>query len=94
MCRGDGSNNQNTGIAIAFFVHLRALKEQGGDDILPVIFSDNYISLAPGESRVIKCTYSTKNADDTTPYFPTPAWNLDIAESNGDCGFEDGLPKE
>ncbi|MFS2185400.1 glycoside hydrolase family 2 protein [Mucilaginibacter sp. Mucisp84] len=85
---------KNTGSAVAFFVHLRALKGQGGDDILPVIFSDNYISLAPGESRVIKCTYSTKNADGTAPYFLTSAWNLDIAASSGDCGFEDGLPKE
>jgi exo-1,4-beta-D-glucosaminidase len=85
---------KNTGSAVAFFVHLRALKGQGGDDILPVIFSDNYISLAPGESRVIKCTYSTKNADGATPYLLTSAWNLDTAGSTGDSGFEDGLPKE
>ncbi|XHR92093.1 glycoside hydrolase family 2 protein [Mucilaginibacter sp. UC70_90] len=85
---------KNTSGAVAFFVHLRALKGQGGDDILPVIFSDNYISLAPGESRVIRCTYSTKDADGTAPYFLTSAWNLDIAASSGDCGFEDGLPKE
>ena len=84
----------NTGKSVAFFVHLRALKGKDGDDILPVIFSDNYISLAPGETRVLKCTYSNKDAAGTTPYFLTSAWNLDTAKSTADqqAGFEDGLP--
>jgi hypothetical protein len=29
---------------------VRTLKERNGDDILPVIFSDNYISLAPAKA--------------------------------------------
>jgi exo-1,4-beta-D-glucosaminidase len=84
----------NTGKSVAFFVHLRALKGKKGDDILPVIFSDNYISLAPGETRVIKCTYGNKDASDATPYFLTSAWNVDTAKSESDeqAGFEDGLP--
>ncbi|MES2274852.1 MAG: glycoside hydrolase family 2 protein [Bacteroidota bacterium] len=84
----------NNGKSVAFFVHLRALKGKGGDDILPVIFSDNYISLAPGESRVIKCTYKTTEAKGTTPYLLTSAWNLDLAKSSGSTneGFETGLP--
>ena len=84
----------NTGKSVAFFVHLRALKGKNGDDILPVIFSDNYISLAPGEKRVLTCTYSNKDAVNATPYFLTSAWNLDTAKSSGDRqgGFEDGLP--
>ncbi|HEX3385083.1 MAG TPA: hypothetical protein VHS53_07850, partial [Mucilaginibacter sp.] len=62
-------------------VHIRALKGKGGDDILPVIFSDNYIELAPGEKRVIKCSYATKDANGAAPYFQTSAWNLDMAAS-------------
>jgi exo-1,4-beta-D-glucosaminidase len=84
----------NTGKAVAFFVHLRALKGKTGDDILPVIFSDNYISLAPGESRVIKCSYKITDASQATPYFLTSAWNLDAAKSSAglNAGFESGLP--
>jgi exo-1,4-beta-D-glucosaminidase len=86
----------NTGKTVAFFVHLRALKGKAGDDILPVIFSDNYISLAPGETRVLTCTYKNKDAMNAAPYFQTSAWNLDISKSNGDqrAGFEEGLPAE
>ena len=80
----------NTGKTVAFQVHLRALKGQRGDDILPVIFSDNYIELAPGESRVIRVTYANKDAEGIVPYFLTSAWNLDIGPSDAakGAGFE------
>ena len=37
----------------ALMVRLKAVREKSGDRILPAIYSDNYISLMPGESRVI-----------------------------------------
>lgn len=66
----------NTGKAVAFFVHLRALKGIDGDDILPVFFEDNYFSLAPGESRTIRCSFETKDAGTEAPYFLVTAWNI------------------
>jgi exo-1,4-beta-D-glucosaminidase len=80
---------RNTGKTVAFFVHVRVLKEKNADDILPVIFSDNYISLAPGESRAIECTYENKDAGDGTPYVLTSAWNLNMAGSKAEknAGF-------
>ncbi|HYK44652.1 MAG TPA: glycoside hydrolase family 2 protein [Parafilimonas sp.] len=80
----------NTGKAVAFFVHVRALKDKNADDILPVIFSDNYISLAPGESRTIECRYENKYAGSASPYILTSAWNLDVANSKAEnnAGFE------
>jgi exo-1,4-beta-D-glucosaminidase len=85
----------NTGKAVAFFVHVRVLKEnpdshRDADDILPVIFSDNYISLAPGESRTIECSYENKDAGNGTPYILTTAWNLNTMGSkvSGNAGFE------
>jgi exo-1,4-beta-D-glucosaminidase len=69
----------NTGKVVAFFVHVRVLKEKNADDILPVIFSDNYISLAPGESRTIECSYENKDAGNSTPYILTEAWNFNVA---------------
>ncbi len=81
---------KNTGKTIAFFVHLRVLKEKNADDILPVIFSDNYISLAPGESRTIECSYLNKDAGNATPYILVSGWNLDIKGSKTikEAGFE------
>lgn len=80
----------NTGETVAFQVHLRALNRKSGDDILPVIFSDNYLELAPGESRAIRCTYANKDAGEATPFFLVSAWNLDGAASKatGNAGFD------
>lgn len=85
----------NPGKAVAFFVHLRALQGKAGDDILPVFFSDNYFSLAPAESRVIKCSFKTTDAKKAIPYLLTSAWNLDLEKSVGGAneGFETGLPE-
>ncbi len=73
----------NTGKTVAFQVHLRALKGRSGDDILPVMFSDNYIELAPGETRSISCSYADKDAKGAEPFFVTSAWNLDLAKCKG-----------
>ena len=67
----------NKGNTVAFFVHLRALKGKGGDDILPVIFDDNYLLLAPGETRVIHCSYENKDAAGAQPHIKVTAWNMD-----------------
>ncbi|WP_177191791.1 glycoside hydrolase family 2 protein [Parafilimonas terrae] len=80
---------KNTGKAVAFFVHVRCLNHEKGDDILPVIFSDNYISLAPGESRTIECSYENKDAQNATPYILASGWNIDVSNSsaNKNSGF-------
>jgi len=56
---------KNTGKAVAFQLRLRAAEKLSdgafGMDILPAIYSDNFIELAPGESRIITCTYALKD---------------------------------
>ena len=39
---------------IAFFIEMKAKNNQNNEVILPVFWSDNYISLLPGEVRSIK----------------------------------------
>ena len=80
----------NTGRTVAFQVHLRALKGRSGDDILPVIFSDNYLQLAPGETRTVTCTYADKDAESAVPFFLASAWNLDAeaSKTTANAGFE------
>jgi exo-1,4-beta-D-glucosaminidase len=90
---------RNLGKSVAFFVHLRVLRSSTGEDILPLIFSVNYICLAPGESRVITCKYAKSGwgpgPEGSKPIFQVSAWNLDIGGSKGDgkIKFEEGLPQ-
>lgn len=79
----------NTGSTVAFQVHLRALKGPSGDDILPLIFDDNYFELAPGETRVIRCAFANRDAAGAIPFFRVSAWNLDDKNSKApdNAGF-------
>src|SRR5258708_3236882 len=42
----------------AFFLRLQITKGKGGDEVLPALWQDNYISLLPGETRRIGATYA------------------------------------
>ncbi|HXK17973.1 MAG TPA: hypothetical protein VNG33_09230 [Polyangiaceae bacterium] len=46
----------NTGTTLAFFTRLRALTAQGGE-LLPAYFSDNFVSLLPGEAVELQVTW-------------------------------------
>ena len=43
---------RNPSDGLAFFVQLR-LVDPSGDDLLPVVWSDNYVSLLPGETMIL-----------------------------------------
>src|SRR5205823_10769327 len=47
-----------TGNVPAFFLRLQVTKGKGGDELLPVIWQDNYLSLLPREKRTVTATYS------------------------------------
>lgn len=47
---------ENPGKAIAFFVRLK-VNGTDGEEILPVLWEDNYFSLLPGEQRTIAATF-------------------------------------
>ncbi len=47
----------NPSKSLAFFVRLKVNKGKGGDEVLPVLWEDNYVSLLPGEQREITARY-------------------------------------
>lgn len=49
---------QNTGKVVAFQVQIQPEQRDGSRVPASVIYSDNFIELAPGEKRVIKCKYA------------------------------------
>lgn len=46
---------------LAFFMELNAVKKSDGSSVLPVFWSDNYISLAPGESKMLNLKFYNKD---------------------------------
>jgi len=47
---------KNTGSGVAFMTEIALIESESGAEILPSIYSDNYITLFPGESKLITIT--------------------------------------
>jgi exo-1,4-beta-D-glucosaminidase len=71
----------NTSRAVAFFVRLE-ITGRGGDEALPVLWEDNYVSLLPGERRVLTATYPRRALGGAAPRGVACGWN--VARTRGD----------
>jgi len=67
---------RNTGKAVAFFVRLQLMKGRGGEEVLPVLWQDNFITLMPGESRTVTASINTKDLGSATPTLVVSGWNI------------------
>jgi exo-1,4-beta-D-glucosaminidase len=68
---------ENPSKSLAFFVRLKVDKGKGGDEILPVFWQDNYISLLPGEKREVTATYRTQELGASQPTVEVSGWNVE-----------------
>jgi exo-1,4-beta-D-glucosaminidase len=68
---------ENRGKTIAFFVRLKLDKGKGGEEILPVVWQDNYLSLLPGEKREVTATYRSGSSGAATPEVEVTGVNVE-----------------
>jgi exo-1,4-beta-D-glucosaminidase len=68
---------ENPSKNLAFFVRLKVDKGPKGEEILPIVWEDNYISLVPGEKREITATYRTSELGAAKPVVEVGGWNVD-----------------
>jgi len=62
---------------LAFFVRLKVDKSKDGEEMLPVLWQANYISLLPGEKREITATYRASELGAAKPYVEVSGWNVE-----------------
>ena len=67
---------ENSSKNLAFFVRLKVTKGKGGDEILPVLWQDNYVSLLPGEKREVTATYRAQELGTAQPVVEVSGWNV------------------
>jgi exo-1,4-beta-D-glucosaminidase len=67
---------ENPSRALAFFVHLAVRKGAGGEEVLPVLWDDNYVTLLPGETREIDARYAPKDLGSAKPAVSVEGWNV------------------
>jgi exo-1,4-beta-D-glucosaminidase len=66
----------NPSKSLAFQVQLSVVNDKTGDEILPVLWDDNYFSLLPGESRIVSARYTEAPGADQLR-LEVNGWNID-----------------
>ena len=60
--------------AVALFQHVSIKRSAGGEPMLPILWSDNDITLWPGESLTLTAHFATSGA--ATPVVEVSGWNV------------------
>jgi len=65
----------NPSSSLAFFIHLQIKKGRSDEDVLPVVWQDNYFTLMPGEKRDVTATYNVLDLGTASPVLAVEGWN-------------------
>jgi mannosylglycoprotein endo-beta-mannosidase len=63
---------------ISLMAHLQLHRKTSGERVLPVFYSDNYISLAPGETRTVSIQAGTADLKGEAPLVTLDGFNIDV----------------
>jgi exo-1,4-beta-D-glucosaminidase len=66
---------KNPGRSVAFFLRLQ-VTGRGGEEVLPVLWEDNYVTLLPGETRALTATYNLRDLGGAPPRVVVTGWNV------------------
>ena len=64
---------------VAVMAHLQLHREHSGDRVLSVFYTDNYISLVPGESKTVTVEAALADLKGEKPLVVLDGWNIDVA---------------
>ncbi len=67
---------ENPAKSLAFFVRLKVNNSRDGEEILPVLWQDNYFSLLPGEKRELTATYDPRQLKGAGIAVEIQGWNI------------------
>ena len=67
---------ENPNSSLAFMVHLRVAKAKGGDDVVPIFWDDNYVSLLPGEKRELSAHFASAKPGGDNLMLTLDGWNV------------------
>jgi exo-1,4-beta-D-glucosaminidase len=68
--------NNMSATNIAFFLRPEITAGNGGNEVLPVTYTDNDVSLFPGESTTITARYQTSDLGGQPPYLQVKGYNV------------------
>ena len=68
---------------VALLAHLQLHQKKSGKRVLPVFYSDNYVSLVPGETATVTIEAATKDLQGEDPLIEVDGFNVDVKPVDG-----------
>ena len=72
----------NPGRQVALMTHLQLRRQATGERVLPVFYSDNYISLTPNETRTITVEAALTDLKGQLPLLLVDGWNVRVTSAH------------
>jgi exo-1,4-beta-D-glucosaminidase len=72
---------ENPSSSLAFMVHVRVAKGSNGEDVVPIFWDDNYVSLMPREKRELSARFESDNNNGDALVLTVDGWNMVAASS-------------
>ena len=66
----------NPSQVVALMAHVQLRRERSGERVLPVSYSDNYVSLLPGERRSLSVEAASRDLAGDAPRIAVDGWNV------------------
>jgi hypothetical protein len=73
-----GATVHNPTKSVALMAHLQLRKAHSGQRVLPVFYSDNYVSLLPGETKTLSIEAASADLGDEAPVLAVDGWNVTV----------------
>lgn len=77
---------KNPSPMIALMTHLQAHAKRSGERVLPVLYSDNYLNLVPGESQTVTIEVAKEDLKGDEPLIEIDGYNVSVGSASGDVG--------
>ena len=65
--------------SVALMAHLQLRKAHSGQRVLPVFYSDNYLSLLPGETKTLTIEAAAADLGGDSPLLAVDGWNVTVS---------------
>jgi len=72
----------NPGSQIALMAHLQLRRQNSGVRVLPVYYTDNYVSLVPNETRTITVEAAKADLKGEKPLLAVDGWNIGVTPAS------------
>ena len=72
---------ENPSSTLAFMVHLRVARRSGDEDVVPIFWDDNYVSLMPSEKRDFSARFESDKDSGDGLVLTVDGWNVVAASA-------------